>query len=100
MKTMLTASLLTLASTMVGAGPVYAGTTHISLFTLEQSNPGNPTLISGVAVRDPQEPALTSLDQFEQGDPDAVVTAGYNYRSRPPWSSGTCCDVPGAVRAG
>jgi hypothetical protein len=79
MKTMLTASLLALASTVVGAGPVYAGTTHSSLFTPEQSNPGNPTLTSGVAVRDPQAPALTSLDQFEQGDPDAMVTAGYNY---------------------
>jgi hypothetical protein len=79
MKTMLTASLLALASTVVGAGPLYAGTTHSSLFTPEQSNPGNPTLTSGVAVRDPQEPALTSLDQFERGDADAVVTAGYNY---------------------
>ena len=79
MKTMLTASLLALASTVVGAGPVYAGTTHSSLFTPEQGNPGNPTLISGVAVTDPQEPAQTSLDQFEQGDPDATVTAGYHY---------------------
>lgn len=79
MKKILTASLFALASTVAAAGPVYTGTTHSSLFSLNQSHPGNDKSMSVGAVRDPQEPALTSLDQFEQGDPDAVVTAGYNY---------------------
>ena len=77
MKAILTASLLALASHVAVAGPLYSGTTHSSLYTLGQSHPGNDKLLYGGAVRDPRAPALTSLDQFEQGDPDEMVTAGY-----------------------
>jgi hypothetical protein len=77
MKTMLTASLLALASHVAVAGPLYAGTTHSSPSTLGQSHQVRDGLGYGGPVRGPQEPVLTSLEQFEQGDPDAMVTVGY-----------------------
>ena len=77
MKTILTTSLFALASHVAVAGPLYSDTSHRSPGALEQGHPGNDKLIYGGSVRGTQEPALTSLDQLERGDPDEMVTTGY-----------------------
>lgn len=76
MKTM-TASLLALASHVAVAGPLYTGTTESSPSPLGQSHQVRDGRISGGPIRGTQEPGLTSLDQFEQGNPDEMVTTGY-----------------------
>jgi hypothetical protein len=77
MKTILTASLFALASHVAVAGPLYSDTSHRSPSAVEQSHPGNDELIYRGPLWGTREPALTSLDQFERGDPDEMVTTGY-----------------------
>lgn len=77
MKMILTAGLLALASTMAAAAPMHAGATLGSPNTSVGSRPYDAGGGAGHALGAMPSAGLTSLDQFERGDPDAVVTVGY-----------------------
>ena len=76
MKMILTAGLLALASTMAAAAPMHAGDTRGSPNTPVGSRPYDTGGGAGHALGAKPSAGLTSLDQFERGDPDAVVTEG------------------------
>jgi len=77
MKTILSASLFALASHVAVAGPLYSNMPHRSPSNLGQSHQVRDQLNYGGPIRGARDPVLTSLDQFEQGDPDEMVTTGY-----------------------
>jgi hypothetical protein len=73
MKTIPAASLLALASNLAVAGPLYSGLSHTSLYAFEKGNPDEIVNAGYSGSGKPlgnQNPRLTSLNQFEQGDPD------------------------------
>ncbi|MGE5153342.1 MAG: hypothetical protein ACM3ST_04935 [Bdellovibrio bacteriovorus] len=67
MKKIITVGLLALASTMVAAAPVYTPGSHASQYRTAWSHPDSS---GGGASHTSSTAGLTSLDQFEQGDPD------------------------------
>lgn len=75
MKTMFTASLLALASTMAAAAPMGSGGTPRSLYTPEWGQGYGRGGDVGHALQARPTAGLTALDQFEQGNPDEVVIA-------------------------
>jgi hypothetical protein len=90
MKTLLTAGLLALASTTAAAMPIGSGGTPGSVYTPERGQGYS----AGHALQAPPTAGLTSLDQFEQGDPDTspVVSEGMTARApqhRAPQHSGS-----------
>ncbi len=68
MKTILSASLLALVTNLAVAAPMTPG---------------------GTGYYSSTEPTLTSLGQFDQGDPDEVVNAGYHYSGGSHGSTGS-----------
>jgi hypothetical protein len=71
MKTIITAGVLALASTMAAASPMHPGGARDSQHTYNTGGGAGHALVVQPST------GLTSLDQFEWGDPDAVVTEGF-----------------------